>query len=280
MKEKFGFRALVKPKLTQSLGPWTLDIPSQKRSSALGRQNDLYLRLIDSLPQHQLLWQNFAPEVTNWLPFYWKSFSQTTRYSCTLDLSIGEAALFSGLTKSRRQDVRRAQKNLHVDRTGDIGELMNLVRLTFARQNLDTPYSQGYLERIDEAVVKNAHRSILLARDEASGEVHAATYTISDGHRTYLLVSGQNPELRDSGAGSLLTWTAVRDAISSSDIFDFEGSMIEPIERFYRSFGSRQTPYFHIERAGRGGVAATSAWTLANGLRTAAKGWVTSATRN
>jgi phosphatidate phosphatase APP1 len=33
------------------------------------------------------------------------------------------------------------------------------------------------------------------------------------------------------------------------EVFDFEGSMIEPIERFFRGFGAVQTPYFHVSRS-------------------------------
>jgi hypothetical protein len=35
-----------------------------------------------------------------------------------------------------------------------------------------------------------------------------------------------------------------------SRVFDFEGSMLEPIEHFVRAFGGRQTPYFSVSKAG------------------------------
>jgi hypothetical protein len=34
-----------------------------------------------------------------------------------------------------------------------------------------------------------------------------------------------------------------------TDVFDFEGSMLRPVERFFRAFGSRQTPYLRVSRA-------------------------------
>ena len=30
--------------------------------------------------------------------------------------------------------------------------------------------------------------------------------------------------------------------------FDFEGSMIEPVERSFRQFGAKQTPYFSVSK--------------------------------
>ncbi|KZZ15518.1 hypothetical protein A3751_17170 [Oleiphilus sp. HI0080] len=41
-------------------------------------------------------------------------------------------------------------------------------------------------------------------------------------------------------------WEAIKFASTVTKRFDFEGSMIEPIERFFRGFGAMQKPYFQI----------------------------------
>ena len=41
-------------------------------------------------------------------------------------------------------------------------------------------------------------------------------------------------------------WEAIVRARQVTGVFDFEGSMIKPVERFFRSFGSRQTPYLRV----------------------------------
>jgi hypothetical protein len=33
-----------------------------------------------------------------------------------------------------------------------------------------------------------------------------------------------------------------------TDVFDFHGSMLRPVERFFRGFGARQTPYLSVTR--------------------------------
>jgi hypothetical protein len=33
-------------------------------------------------------------------------------------------------------------------------------------------------------------------------------------------------------------------------VFDFYGSMVQPVERFVRGFGGRQTPYLSVSRIG------------------------------
>jgi len=43
-------------------------------------------------------------------------------------------------------------------------------------------------------------------------------------------------------------WHAIKHSATVTKSFDFEGSMIEPIERFFRAFGAIQTPYFAISK--------------------------------
>ncbi len=48
-----------------------------------------------------------------------------------------------------------------------------------------------------------------------------------------------------------------------TDVFDFEGSMLKPVERFFRAFGGRQTPYLRVSRAtpaARAGLAMRAGW--------------------
>jgi len=46
----------------------------------------------------------------------------------------------------------------------------------------------------------------------------------------------------------LCLWEAIRYASTVTKQFDFEGSMIESVERFFRAFGAVQTPYFRITK--------------------------------
>lgn len=61
-------------------------------------------------------------------------------------------------------------------------------------------------------------------------------------------MGGSDPDLRNSGANSLCMWEAIKFASTATKAFDFEGSMIEPVERFFRAFGARQKPYFQISK--------------------------------
>ena len=62
-------------------------------------------------------------------------------------------------------------------------------------------------------------------------------------------MGGSNPFFRNSQAISLLMWDAIQFTHKEKKSFDFEGSMIEPIERFFRSFGSSPKNYFQIKKS-------------------------------
>ena len=64
----------------------------------------------------------------------------------------------------------------------------------------------------------------------------------------YYLMGGGDPALRNSGATALVLWSAIQFAASVAPAFDFEGSMLEPVERFVRAFGARPESYSALER--------------------------------
>lgn len=92
-------------------------------------------------------------------------------------------------------------------------------------------------------------REIALVAEGPDGKLHAGAYIVRSGNTAYYLMGGGDPELRNSGATSLVLWEAIRRQPETIKVFDFEGSMIEPIERFFRAFGAVQTPYFHVSRS-------------------------------
>ena len=53
---------------------------------------------------------------------------------------------------------------------------------------------------------------------------------------------------RSSGAQSLILWEGIQFAAAHSKVFDFEGSMVEGIENFFRQFGGVCTPYYVVSR--------------------------------
>jgi len=242
-----GLRLIEMPPLTPYLGPW-LRASTAKYANRLGEQKDLMTELIDALPQFAVFQQEFHPAITNWLPFHWKGFGQTTRYTYRMDRTKDLDALWSETRDNVRTDIKKAKKVVEVAETDDIEKFLRLHRLTFNRQNYPYPYDEHLIKRLDEACATRHSRCILIARD-GEGNLHAGGYFIWDRRTMYYLMGGADPELRTSGAAALVIWKAIERASENQLSFDFEGSMVEPIERFVRAFGAVQTPYFGIQKS-------------------------------
>lgn len=248
VKKKYGFIVLGQPALTQILGPW-LRASGSNSAKRLAQEKDWMEGLIDQLPEFDHYIQNWSWKITNWLPFYWRGYSQTLRYTYALPDLSNIDAIWKNAQANIRTDIRKAENRFSLRVRDDLPlqDFIRLNKLTFSRQKMDLSYSEEYVKRLDDACVERQARKIFIAEDQ-DGNQHAGVYIVWDKNSAYYLMGGGDPELRNSGATSLCLWEAIKFAATVTNRFDFEGSMIEPVERFFRAFGAIQTPYFTVHK--------------------------------
>lgn len=246
LKKKWGRHYITMPQLCKLMGPWLL--PDYR---TLKWEMRLYKALIQQLPSGLAAFvQNFNYSVHNWLPFYWAGFRQTTLYSYVLSLDRPESVIFNNIHKNYRQKIRSAAGKVVIRHDLPVSVLYELVGKTFARQSLTQPLDPIFLERFVAALEAKHCVKLFFATDINDQQVHAASLLAWDTESAYYLISGDNPDLRNSGAAVLLKWTAIQYAKNTLGLpfFDFEGSMIEAIEQGRRDFGAEQRPYFRVEK--------------------------------
>jgi len=244
-RKRMGLHLMRMPQLTQVLGP-RLEYPAnQKTATRLAFEKAVLVELVGKLPDCDLFSQRFHHSITNVLPLHWKGFVNDVRYTYLIpDLSDVEI-VWNGFQDKTRADIRKAQRIVRVSSDPDIERFLSINEMSFRRQGLPLPYSPELVRRLDRICEEKSSRKMWFAHDDA-GRVHAAVYLVWDQDSAYYLMGGGDPELRNSGATSLLIWEAIQFASSVTRVFDFEGSMLEPIERFVRSFGAEQVRYFHL----------------------------------
>jgi Acetyltransferase (GNAT) domain len=237
-KRRLGLTILSQPPLTPFLGPW-VKAGTGKAHTRLQREHTIFKSLIAALPEHDVYTQNFHYSITNVLPFYWQGFSPSIAYTYVIDDLDDPGKIWAGFRENIRREIRKAERQVVVRGLDDVETFIALNRKTFDRQSMQPPYSPELVRRLDAACSARGVRRIFLA-EGADGTPHAALYLVWDSESAYYLMSGSDPHLRTSGAMSLLMWEAIKFAGQVTKRFDFEGSMLQPIERFFRAFGGRQ----------------------------------------
>ncbi len=239
-------RMLTQSSLTQTLGPW-VEPSSAKPARALSSEHELLADLEARLPSACAFSQQFSPAMLNALPFYWAGYQLEVRYTYRLEGLSSTDALWSGLRGNVRREIRKARDRLEVVDGLGVDRFYDVLSRTYERQRLPTPHSLAELERLEAACAPRGAGAMLFARDEA-GRIHAVAWAVWDRRAAYYLLAGADAHLRTSGASSLLAWEAIMRAREHTDVFDFHGSMLQPVERFFRGFGGRQTPYLSVTR--------------------------------
>jgi hypothetical protein len=247
-RRRLGLTTIVQPPFTQTLGPWVAPTEG-KYPRRLETEKKLLGELIEMLPPFDFFRQCFSPTATNWLPFYWAGFEATVRYTYRIEDLSDLDRVRSDFQDHVRRGVRKAQGVVEVDPDYPLDGLLALDAQTYARQGLRSPYPSEVVRRLDAACAARGARRILGAVD-ARGRAHAALYVVWDERTLYALINARDPELQAVGANTLLYWEAIRLASEVSRVFDFEGSMLPPVEHYFRGFGGRQTPYFCVWKAG------------------------------
>ena len=243
-KKRHGFTLLSHPPLTQNLGPWLK--PSQaKYSKMLSQQKDWMQALIDQLPKYDYFNQNWHYLQTNWLPFYWRGFEQTTRYTYVIEDLSDLEKVYSEFEHSKRKNIKKSEKIVNVVFDLSAEDFYENHKMTLAKQGSKISYSFDLFKRIYDSGYRN-NKAKTIAAFDGDGNLHAALFVIWDEMSAYDLISTIDPDFRTYGAASVLIKEIISYTSQFVNKFDFEGSMIEPVERSFRQFGAVQKPYFTV----------------------------------
>ncbi len=204
-EERFGFRLHKMPQLTQTWGP-VLEPMAGSPPAVLTREMELLRPFAEHVSKLTFFHQAFHPSLQNWLPFYWKGFTQTTRFTYVLDDISDADRLLAGMTHQARSQIKKASRPGLTIQPANADDLWTYASKTFGRQQKVATYSRDYLAAICKAATVREQGAIFAAVD-ASGIIHAAGFLVWDQQRAYYLVSGA--ALSFGIAGPALYWPGI-----------------------------------------------------------------------
>lgn len=247
-ERRWGLSVLRCAPFTPTCGP-LMAVKAQNAVALLEERRNMlnYMRTWIEREAPAICMLSLDLSVTDALPFFWNGFKVVPNYTYVLDLSLTQEHIRRNMSPTRRNDISKAYRDgLNVRLADDLSVVYDLVLATFGRQ-------QKAVDR-----VRLGHILYHYARPDNSfafiayrGERPiAATFVIHDTQTAYYLLGGYKADEKHHGAGAATVAAAIHHAQQLGlKLFDFEGSVIPSIERYFRGFGGKLTPYLTVNKA-------------------------------
>ncbi len=248
VRKKYGMQYSLQPNFVQYWGVFFDNLNFQDSYRELSWKRKVVKLIVDQIPEKlKLFGYGMAPNFDYAFPFHWAGYDLKTRYSYHIDLTKGEEEVWKGIKRKKKNLLRQAERDLGaVQRMENPEGLLGIIK-----SNLDVQQgimSQGHLDTLPQLITELRDEGYVLQVNGPDGKPQAAGYFVDFEGKTTYLVGAKMPGNIDNGAPGLILWDAIRRSFGKSQIFDFEGSMLEGVESFFRTFGGRPIPYLFIEK--------------------------------
>jgi len=240
-RKRKGFSFLQMPDYTPYLGPY---IYYPKHINSEYKRNSFYFQTVQALegqlPRASYTCLKLSPENDTWYPLYSKAYKQTSRYTYVIDHKIGLEKITSNLKPQLRNVVSKGD---YASISEDYTPFLELLKQTFSEKGITRFYHEDKIRRLIETAVSHEQGTLYTYKDMDSG-----IFVLEDQEKCYLLFTTTNSKGKSEEGVAQLIWKAIKDAVGKGKDFDFEGSMLPGVEKFFRSFGGKQEAFHEVKK--------------------------------
>ncbi len=161
------------------------------------------------------------------------------------DLSDLDKVL-NAFSKNKKRQLQKAL-TLNADTDMNAEDFYRFHEACMKEQDKKITYTREFFMVLYLKAFRNGQCKILRIRN-LEGETAAAAFLVWDKQRMYFLIPCYSPRFKESGAGALLVWEALKLARQQGLQFDFEGSMIRGVANHYKQFGSIPATYCSVRK--------------------------------
>jgi hypothetical protein len=226
IKKKYGISYLVQPTLTQQLGIFSENTIEQ---SIVNK----FIKQIPSFSYELHLNENNYGSKNASLP------------NLVLNLNEKYEVIFSKYSKNTIRNIAKAQKlQLKIQKGIPIDQFMSFY------YSVEKKYRSAQQSIVKELITKGISENAMTLYGvySASNSLIASLCVLHSAHRITYLLPISNVEGKASSAMFLLIDSIIKSESGKSVEFDFEGSSIDGIARFYIGFGALNKPYNIIKQ--------------------------------
>lgn len=166
-----------------------------------------------------------------------------TRLTHTIDLSSDIEVIFNNFKSDKKRNIKNAiREGLNVSFEHNPKTLKNLIEKTYNRQDKSVAWIHSGMKLVTN--YKNSFQVTVLDNNTPLSSLFIAY----DKNRAYYMFGGYDDSFKNYNAGPYAMYEAIKTAKSLGlKIFDFEGSEIEPIKKYFQRFGPIEEFYQSIE---------------------------------
>lgn len=247
VEKRNGYIIITKAHHSQNNGIIISYLKDMKYVAKLDRQEEVINEMCDYIESLGVdkYEQQYHYSFTNYLPFKWRDYEAMVRYTYVIDDTSDMEKIESDFKYIVRNQIRKAEELVTIKEGMEIEKFYEINKLSYDRQGIEVPFSLKLFSRIEQCCAAHDCRKIIYSED-ANGNIHSVAYLVWDEESLYFLINGIDTEFTWSQSNSLIIRESIRVAHELGKKFDFEGSVLQPIEHIFRGFGAKQKMYFRI----------------------------------
>ncbi len=242
IKQKLAYKYICHPPMIKWMGPLLASNCSDRKK--------VINELLSKIPNVAYFEQNFYYNIAAQdLPESWKE-NFIEQYSYRIEGIQDLETIFKKIYPDYRNNkLKKAESQLQISLEGTVEEFLSVHHQSFIRQGIQYPVKTELLKSHILNLLERKMATLLFARDKEMN-THSVALLVWDEKTAYFHMAGDDISLRKSGSGIFLTWQAIKYASEHLGLneFDFEGSMLENVERVRKRFGGIKNHYGKIKR--------------------------------
>ena len=246
--KKYGFTFLKLPPYTPHCGLFFLN-ESSNQSSILNFQKEVLEEVCQYISKQSSTLTILAlpSTIVDTQPFIWNNYKVIPNYTYRIKLSQSIEQIKSQFDSKNRNAINKAVKE---EVLVFENHLNNQQLFDFFSNSLNTAGANVYQAELQNIFMQFANSSNSFSLTAKKGEVVLGNvFCVYDKNSCYYLLGGVDKASGIQGVNNLLLLKSIEKAKAlGCSLFDFEGSMLKRVERFFRSFGPEIYPYYTINK--------------------------------
>jgi hypothetical protein len=248
LKKALGLNYVVVPPYAPS-NAFVLVNPAQNTANKIAFEKEVHNLIANYLVSMKvfLIYSAFPTFVNDMQVYFWDKFKVIPNYTYQLSLNSSLDELFNNITSEKRKSIRKAQKdNLEIKLCSDYTIVLSLINKTFERR--EKHIDKELVSKILFEFANDSNSFAYVAYQ--NGNPIACAFCVYYKTTSYYLLGGYDNDNKNHGAGPACIWQSIIKAKELGiTTFDFEGSMLPEIEKYFREFGGQLVPYYTINKA-------------------------------